>query len=79
MVYVSARRCSLLTATGRLGYLCASVSYLQALYAYENELEMLDDYAIGMRRLQTVHVESNKLSAAALAAALPGLNSLKRL
>lgn len=51
----------------------------QALYAYDNELEEMDAFSAGMRRLEDVHVENNKLTSAALAASLPGLHALKRL
>jgi len=53
---------------------------VQALYAYENELEELDDFSSGnLRRLETMHLESNKLTSAALSGGLEGLVGLKSL
>ncbi|KAA0177122.1 hypothetical protein FNF27_01452 [Cafeteria roenbergensis] len=52
---------------------------LTALYAYENELEELDDFSGGMRKLETLHLERNQLSSAAVAGGLTGLYALRKL
>jgi hypothetical protein len=72
---------SLVVSPGKPPQIRTLIEFAQALYAYENDLEEVDDFSrgSGMRQLDTLHLESNHLSSAAVASMLHGCYNLKRL